>query len=127
MAIINQSPSGQASVIVSGIAFTGLAASGSNPSRGPVIRLQDGGASLAISGINFIGLLVSSKNPSRRPVVRIQNGGNSVAVAGLDIISRVLAPQSLRGENSLAPLDSINGMLNLNDQIAIRRAETSIS
>lgn len=121
MAIINQSPSGQASVIVSGIAFTGLAASGSNPSRGPVIRLQDGGASLAISGINFIGLLVSSKNPFRKPAVRIQNGGASLAIGDGYVAPRILVPQSLRGKNSQITSDPIKGMLNLDDQIAIRR------
>jgi hypothetical protein len=48
MATVNQSPSGQTSIAISGIDFTDVAASG-DPFREPAVRVQDGGPSVAIS------------------------------------------------------------------------------
>jgi hypothetical protein len=49
MAVINQSPAGQASVAISGISFTGLVVGSGDPFREPAVRLQDGGPSVAIT------------------------------------------------------------------------------
>jgi hypothetical protein len=49
MAVINQSPLGQASIAVSGISFAGLVVGSGDPFREPAVRLNDGGASVAIS------------------------------------------------------------------------------
>jgi hypothetical protein len=49
MAVINQSPLGQASIAISGIDFTGLVVGSGDPFREPAVRVQDGGASVAIS------------------------------------------------------------------------------
>jgi hypothetical protein len=49
MAVINQSPSGQTSIAISGISFTSLVVGSGDPFREPVVRLNDGGASVAIS------------------------------------------------------------------------------
>jgi hypothetical protein len=49
MATINQSPSGQTSIAISGITFSGVVVGSGDPFREPAVRLQDGGPSVAIS------------------------------------------------------------------------------
>jgi hypothetical protein len=49
MAVINQSPSGQTSIAISGISFASLVVGSGDPFREPVVRVQDGGPSVAIS------------------------------------------------------------------------------
>lgn len=49
MAVINQSPSGQTSIAISGIDFTSLVVGSGDPFREPAVRLNDGGVSVAIS------------------------------------------------------------------------------
>jgi hypothetical protein len=49
MAVINQSPSGQASIAISGISFASLVVGSGDPFREPAVRVQDGGPSVAIS------------------------------------------------------------------------------
>jgi uncharacterized protein YodC (DUF2158 family) len=127
MATINQSPSGQASIAISGISFAGLVVGSDDPFRAPAVRVQDGGPSVAISGIDFTNLAASGDDPFRAPAVRVQDGGPSIAIGGTKISGRVLVIQSLRGSAPSYAENIVKGMLSLDDQIAIKRAESSPS
>lgn len=48
MAVINQSPSGQTSIAISGITFSGVVVGSGDPFRESVVRVQDGGQSVAV-------------------------------------------------------------------------------
>ena len=93
MAVINQSPSGQTSIAISGIDFTGLVVGSGDPFREPAVRVQDGGPSVAISF-----------------------GGGSA-------ITQTLIPASLRGKNTPVSSTSASGIFTLDDQISAKRAD----
>ena len=101
MAVINQSPSGQTSVAISGISFTGLVVGSGDPFREPAVRVQDGGASVAISFgsvsvttealiagmvsvINPLGITEITTSPNLPPGVVNLDEENLVAVADDD-------------------------------------------
>jgi hypothetical protein len=94
MAVINQSPSGQTSIAISGISFTSLVVGSSDPFREPAVRVQDGGQSVA------------------------------VAFGGGSAITQTLIPASLRGKNTPVSSTSASGIFTLDDQIAAKRADT---
>jgi hypothetical protein len=67
MAVINQSPSGQTSIAISGISFAGLMVGSGDPFRDPAVRVQDGGPSVAVS---FGGGTVAPAEPPPKPPIR---------------------------------------------------------
>jgi hypothetical protein len=115
MAVINQSPSGQTSIAISGISFTGLVVGSGDPFREPAVRLQDGGQSVAVA----FGVSTVIQAPLTAGAVALLDIPGDNAVSTVAISSAQIS--ATRTDQLVAVSDPMPGLL-----VAAEQAGSSV-